>query len=156
MKTSLIFILALINLSFFAIDKKDIYKALSGNSFQEIDNLIVKLEAQESNSLNRIYKGSLIAKSAEFEKSTAKKISKFKIGVQLLESEIAAFPKETEYRFLRLCIQEHCPKILKYNKNITEDVSLIITNYSKQPTKLKSIIRDYAKTSKSLDYTLLK
>jgi hypothetical protein len=156
MKTSLFLIILLSSLSFFSLDKENIYNVLSGSSYQDIDNLIIKIENQESSSINKAYRGSLLAKRASFEKNATKKIAKFKAGVQLLESEISDFPKETEHRFLRLCIQENCPKILKYNKNITEDVELIISNFSKQPTKLKTIITNYSKTSKSLDYTLLK
>ena len=98
----------------------------------------------------------MLTKKASFEKAVQSKIKSFKAGATLLETEISKFPKQTEYRFLRLCIQENCPKILGYNKNIQEDVLLISTNYSQQSNLLKKIIYDYAKNSNALDHTLLK
>ena len=132
------------------------YNVFSGNSIQNIDKLITKLELQEPTSINNAYKGALLAKKANFENNVSIKIKTFKTGIKLLECEIQKFPKETEYRFLRLCIQENCPKILKYNKNIKEDAQLITVNFAKQPSNLKTIIATYAKTSKTLDENLLK
>ena len=156
MKASLLIILFFFNLSFLSIDKEKIYNALAGDSYLRIDQLIIELEAEKPSSINKVYKGALLAKRAYFEKNAVKKINKFKEGVQLLESEIGKFPNEIEYRFLRLCIQESCPKILNYNNNITEDSGLIIQNFSKQSSKLKSIITNYSKNSNSLDNSLLK
>lgn len=138
------------------VDTDKFYAVLSGESVEQIDKLISELELQKATSMNNAYKGALIAKKAGFETNVTTKIKTFKSGVQLLESEINKSPKLLEYRFLRLSIQEHCPKILKYNDNINEDVKLIINDYSNQSKKLKSIIINYAKNSNSLDAALLK
>lgn len=156
MKTVAFLIVAFFTLGDLTIEKDEFYDILSGESVQNINKLITDLEQQKSTSINDAYKGALISKKANFEKSAAKKIKTFKIGVELLETEIKKNPKQTEYRFLRLCIQENCPKILKYNKNITEDVQLITSNFKNQSKQLKTIIANYAKSSKALDISLLK
>ncbi len=156
MKTTSLLILFLFSLANPSIEKEKIYNALSGNSSQNISGLIVKLEKTEPSSINKAYIGSLTARNASFEKGVQKKIKLFKAGVQILETEIKLFPKHTEYRFLRLCIQEHCPSILKYNENIKEDAQLITSNYSQQSKELRAIIFDYAKTSAAINSSHLK
>ena len=156
MKTTCFLILLVSSIIGSPIDRKMVYTSLSDNSSQSINEILVEIEKTESSSLNRAYKGALLARKAEFEKNIKQKIRSFKAGVQLLEKEINLNPKHTEYRFLRLCIQEHCPPILKYNKNIKEDVQLITNSYSGQSKNLKSIIFEYSKKSKAIDQTLLK
>lgn len=80
-------------------------------------------------------------------KSAAKKIATFKAGGKLLESAIQSDPNNAEYRFIRLTIQEHAPKILKYNKNIEEDKVLILKGYKKMDSKTRAYVLDYAKQS---------
>lgn len=140
----------------FSIEKSTYYNALSSNSVKELDKMISQLEKEKTSPINRAYKGTLIAKKASFEKVVAEKIKLFKKGVTLLEDEINKFPKNIEYRFLRLTIQENAPKILKYNTNIKEDVSLITKEYSRLNKALKSIILDYSKNSKLLNSSNLK
>ena len=156
MKTAFLLFFCFFNVSSFYLDKNDLYSALSGDSSQKIDQIIVGLNQEQSTSINKCYKGALLAKRADFETTAVKKINKFKAGVKLLEVEIEKFPNEVEYRFLRLCIQENCPKVLKYNKNISEDVKLIERSFSKQSKKLRTIIFEYAKSSNALNHILLK
>ena len=137
-------------------DLDNYYTVFSGKSIQNINQLIKELDQLELTTFNNAYKGALLAKKANFEESVTEKIKIFKTGVQLLEIEIKKFPKETEFRFLRLCIQENCPKILRYNKNLDEDAKIITNNFSKLTNKLKIIIANYAKTSKVLNENLLK
>ena len=156
MKTILFILFSSLPFMNLSVDIDNYYTVFSGKSIQNINQLITELEQQEHTTINKAYKGALLAKKADFEDSVTKKIKTFKIGVQLLEIEIKKFPKETEFRFLRLCIQENCPKILKYNKNLDEDAKIITNNFSKLTNKLKIIIANYAKTSKVLDENLLK
>ena len=148
-----VFSLSLFN---FSIEKNKFYDVLSSNSVEKLDKMISQLEKEKQSPINRAYKGTLIAKKASFKKVAAEKIKLFKAGVLLLETEIKKSPKVVEYRFLRLTIQENCPKILKYNTNVKEDVSVITKGYSKLNTNLKSIILDYSKDSKLLNSSILK
>ena len=111
------------------VDSDTFYTALSGQSIEKINELISELEGQKASSVNNAYKGALLAKKANFETKASAKIKTFKSGAQLLETEIEKFPKQIEYRFIRLSIQEHCPKILKYNGNINEDAKLIVNGF---------------------------
>ncbi len=72
------------------------------------------------------YQGALYMKKADFVKGVKDKIKTFKKGAQILEDEIAKKPSNAEFRFLRLAVQEHAPRILKYNKNINEDKKAVI------------------------------
>jgi hypothetical protein len=90
-------------------------------------------------------------KKSGFEKTPKEKLELFKQGKTLLEKEISSNAKNTEYRFLRLIIQENAPAILKYQSNIVEDAKWIKANYSSLATDVKNSIVSYAKTSKNLD-----
>lgn len=139
----------------FSIDKSSYYDALSSNSIEKLEGMVQQLEREKSSPINRAYKGALIAKKASFEKTAAAKIKLFKSGVALLENEITKSSKEVEFRFLRLTVQENCPKILKYNQNINEDIDVIIKGYSHLNKELKKVILDYAKNSKTLNSSKL-
>jgi len=140
----------------FTVDRNVFYKTLSGGDLTQLKSYISQLEKEKTTATNNAYWGALTAKKANFEKGASQKIKTFKAGVKKLELEITNHPKNVEYRFLRLSIQEHCPKILKYNKNITDDALLISNGFAKQNSTLKKIIRKYAQQSKGLDSKLLK
>ena len=156
MKSIILILLLNFSIAGFSIDKNSFYKVLSSNSETEITNKLQQLEKEKTSSLILAYKGALIAKKASFEKKATQKIKLFKTGVTLLETEITKSPKKIEFRFLRLAIQENCPKILKYNQHIKNDVAVITAGYPKLNKELKKIILDYAKSSKTLNPSLLK
>ena len=147
MKAVLIFFAITISFFNFSIEKKTYYDALSSKTVEPLDLMINQLEKEKSSPLNSAYKGTLIAKKAGFVKGAGEKLKLFKAGVKLLEDEIKKDPKETEYRFLRLTIQENCPKILKYGHNIEEDKAILYKNYKSLSKELQQVISDYAKTS---------
>ena len=150
--------LLILTFSFFnlSIDKGSFYDALSSNSVEDLEQMIQLLEKEKATPLNLAYKGTLIAKKAGHAKNAAEKVKLFKSGIKLLEAEILRSPKEIEYRFLRLTIQENCPKILKYNQNIEEDVTMITKGFSHLNKELKHILLDYSKNSKLLKSSDLK
>jgi hypothetical protein len=156
MKTTILLFLFTFSFFSFSIERSAYYNALKSNSVSELSSMIENLENEKSTPLNRAFKGALIAKKASFEKTAAAKIKLFKSGIELLENEISKSSKEIEYRFLRLAIQENCPKILKYNKNINEDVKMITAEYSTLNKALQKVILDYAKDSISLNSSSLK
>jgi hypothetical protein len=156
MKSVFLFIVfTLLNFNFL-IEKSLYYDILESGSIEEIDDMILKLEKEKTSPLNLAYKGTLIAKKASFIKNAKTKISLFKSGIKLLENEIYITPSEVEYRFLRLAIQEKCPKLLKYNKNLNEDRDVILAGFSKLRKDLKKIILDYSKNSDVLISSTLK
>ena len=143
-------VLLLILISSFVLrsfDKDSYYEALSGQSEESIDKEIAKLDNEKKGSLNNAYLGALLMKKAGFLKGVNNKIKTFKRGAGLLEEEIKSNPNNTEYRFLRLTIQEHAPKILKYNKNLEEDKRVVISGYKKLEPDLQKIIKNYSANS---------
>ena len=132
------------------------YKALKSKSLSTITTALAELDKQKQTTTSQAYKGALLMKKSNFEKAVPQKVKVFKEGAALLEAAIAKYPNNTEYRFLRLAIQENAPKVLKYNKNLMEDKAIIVANYSKLPSELKAYIKDHAAQSKTLAPTDLK
>jgi len=156
MKSVILFLIITFSFLQPSVEKSLFYNALSSESITQLDDMIKQIEKEKTSPLNLAYKGALIAKKASFEKKAADKVKMFKSGIKLLETEINNAPKETEYRFIRLTIQENSPKILKYNKNIDEDITLIVNDYSKLNKGLKKVIFNYSKKSTALNSASLK
>lgn len=136
------------------IEKKDVYAALSSSSLSLLDAQLSKV--QSSGIKERIaYEGALLMRKADLVSVPVKKLSFFKQGHKKLEASIAGNKANAEYRFLRLMIQEHAPKSLGYNKNISEDSKIIAANYKSLSSILKNIILDYSKKSKALPSSAL-
>ena len=95
-------------------------------------------------------------KKSSYVKGAAKKLSVFKEGRELLEQAIKRYPKNAEFRFIRLTIQENAPKILRYNKNTTEDKKAIVAGYKTMNSKTRAYIMDYARSSSLLKTSELK
>lgn len=132
-----------------SFDNSAFYKVLKSGSAAEIDaqinmvrgSLIPEKEA---------YEGTLLMKRSELLSKAKDKLSIFKTGSSKLESSILKDSYNTEYRFLRLIIQEHAPRIVKYRKALEEDSRLIKKNYNSLSPFLQQIIIDYCKNSKVL------
>lgn len=136
---------------FLSTTSSTFYKALYSDSLVTIESALKKLEQEKSSSKIKAYKGGLTMKKSDYQKAAAQKVALFKKGHQLLEGAIKDAPQNAEYRFIRLTIQEHAPKILKYNKNITEDKALIVKGYSKLSKTTQAYILDYAQQSAILN-----
>lgn len=120
----------------------------SGNVSQ-IDVLQKQLQ-KTSGAEKEAYEGALLMRKAETLAVPAKKLALFKKGHKKLEAAILYAPSNTEFRFLRLMVQEHAPKNLGYNKNIMQDAELIKTNYKSLSAAMQTQISDYSKSSKAL------
>lgn len=129
------------------IGKSEFYEAFSGKTEQALDGMISLLEKEKSSSAVMAYQGALYMKKAEFVKGVNGKVKTFKKGAHMLEDEIAKKPSNAEYRFLRLAVQEHAPKILKYNKNLDEDKKAVAEGYKAFDPELKKIVKNYAASS---------
>lgn len=96
------------------------------------------------------YEGTLLMKKAGLVAKAKDKLNLFKSGRSKLESSISKDDNNTEYRFLRLIIQEHAPKAVKYRNELEEDSKLIHTNFKSLSPFLQQQIIDYSKKSKVL------
>ena len=133
----------------------EVYKALRGESAEVIETVLSDLQEKKTSPLNNAYIGTLLMKKSEYMTTARKKVSIFKEGHAILETEIANDPGNAEYRFLRFAIQEHAPKILGYNKNIENDKKQIIENFKTFSPTLQDFIKEYALKSPNLELILL-
>ncbi len=113
-------------------------------------NQQLKLLSNSSIKEKDAFEGALLMKKAELVKEKKEKLELFKAGKSKLEAAILKDAKNCEFRFLRLIIQEHAPKILKYQNNINEDAKFIKNNFSSNPEHLKKLIQEYSKSSLNL------
>jgi hypothetical protein len=132
------------------VSKAEFYKAFSGDSQELMDKVLAKLESGGNDARKQAYQGSLLMKKAAFAKGVKAKVNIFKKGAKLLEKQIDAAPANAEFRFLRLCVQEHAPAILGYNKDMEADKNVISEGFEKMDGELKAIVKDYAATSKEI------
>lgn len=122
------------------------YEVLESDSPDKMSEVLKKFGAPQDGVQNA-RKGALMMKKSQFYRVPKDKLDLFKKGRLKLESEIEKDHNNVEYRFLRLAVQENCPKILKYNDNIQEDKTIIIAKFYKASKELQNVILDYAKTS---------
>ena len=93
------------------------------------------------------YTGALTMRKSGLTKSGLEKLSYFKKGRRMLEASIKQDSLNAEYRFLRLMIQEHVPDFLNYHSKKKEDAIMIRESYTKLPSELQAIIKNYSKNS---------
>jgi hypothetical protein len=130
-------------------DKPAFYKAMESGNAEELNNKINSIK-KSSIPEKEAYEGALLMKKADIASKAKEKLNLFKAGRIKLEAAIAADKENTEYRFLRLILQEHAPKIVKYRDQIEEDSKMISSNFKNLSSFLKDIITDYSKKSKFL------
>src|SRR5207302_1291300 len=121
---------------------------------QSENKSLVDAQISELNSapadIKDAFLGAMIMRRAGIGGNPATKLKLFKQGHKLLEEAIVKDPKNVEYRFLRLMIQENSPGILGYKKNEQQDSELIRKSYKTLPEDLQKTIADYNKKSKVL------
>jgi hypothetical protein len=130
-------------------DKISYYQILKNGSLTEINNEIALIDASSLKNKDAFI-GALMMKKAGLLKVAKEKLDNFKKGATKLETILRADTSNVEYHFLRLIIQEHAPKVVKYNKNISEDAAFIKKNYNELPSDVQKILIDYSQTSKAL------
>jgi hypothetical protein len=144
--------IAMLSLSFAAgqgFDKSAYYKNLSLKDVKRIDeelNLVKNLPLPDRDA----YEGALLAKKAGLAGKAKEKLNLFKAGKKKLESAISSDSKNTEWRFLRLIIQENAPKAVNYKNNIKDDSEHVRKNFQSLPEPVKKVVLDYSKNSKVL------
>ena len=129
--------------------RSDFYSAMSGDKEAAINkqiDLVAGAPAAEKDA----YEGALLMKKAGIIGNTKKKLDLFKSGRKKLEAAIQKDSSNTEFRFLRLMIQEHAPGILGYKGEMDKDRLYIKNNFKKLPIVVQGAIREYSKESKIL------
>jgi len=130
-------------------DKVGFYKVMATGDTDAINKEI--LIVQESSADNKDgYEGALLMKKADFLVAAKKKLKIFKAGCIKLETALQADSNNTEFRFLRLSIQEHAPKAVKYHCDLEKDKLFIQKNFKSLSAVVQSAILDYCKKSNFL------
>lgn len=127
-------------------DKNVFYKVIKAGSVDDIDTELSYIDGASFNEKDA-YKGTLLMKKAGMVKKAKDKMDLFKSGRIKLETALHGDPNNTEYRFLRLMIQEHAPKVTKYKAQLDEDSEYVKKNYTKLSPDVQEIVKDYSKTS---------
>ena len=130
-------------------DRSVFYAVLKSGKANEIDAQI-KIVKKSAIPEKEAYEGTLLMKRSELFAKAKDKLNVFKSGRSKLESSISKDNGNTEYRFLRLIIQEHAPRIVKYRNELEEDSRVIQTNFNNLSQFLQQLIIDYSKESKIL------
>ncbi|WP_430614468.1 hypothetical protein [Flavobacterium sp. JP2137] len=105
-------------------------------------------EQGSASALHEAYRGAAITLRAKNSSDLLHKKKYATEGLTILEKSIAQEPKNVEMRLIRLSIQEHAPRILKYSSNIEEDRKMIVDGYKKEPKSVQELIKDYSLQSK--------
>ena len=127
-------------------DRVAFYNVLKSGSIEDIDKEILIIEAS-SIIEKEAYHGTLLMKKAGMVKKAKDKLAYFKKGRIKLDTELHENNTNAEYRFLRLIIQEHAPKVTKYHSQINEDAEYIKKNYKDLLPAVQQAVIDYSKTS---------
>ena len=130
-------------------DRSAFYNAMASDNLQEINTQLAIINISSINE-KEAYEGALLMKKAGLVTKAKEKLSLFKAGRLKLEASIKKNSNNTEFVFLRLIIQEHAPKMVKYNADIEKDSLQIRANYKSLPFVVQQAISDYSKKSKVL------
>ena len=130
-------------------DREAFYVAMASGSIEAVNN---ELAVVRSSSVKEkdAYEGALLMKKAGLLKIPAEKLKAFKAGRIKFDPAISGDIENVEYHFLRLTIQEHAPRVVKYYKEIETDKEYIHKGYRNLSPVIQKAILDYSKTSKVL------
>lgn len=130
-------------------DREAFYGVMASGNLEAVNNelAIVRSSAVKEKDA---YEGALLMKKAGLLKIPAEKLKAFKAGRIKFDPALAGDNGNVEYHFLRLTIQEHAPRVVKYYKEIDTDKEYIHKGYKSLLPVVQKAILDYSKTSKVL------
>ena len=135
--------------SFQTFDKATFYSAIASGDIGKIDDELSVVRASDTKG-KEAYEGALLMRKAGLLNRAKEKLATFKSGCIKLERSVAADSGIVEYRFLRLIIQEHAPKVVHYDKDRVKDSKVIIQSFSTLSPVLQKAILNYCPHSKLL------
>lgn len=134
---------------FQGFNKSDFYDVMKSGGIEEINNQLVIIGDSFIHE-KEAYQGALLMKKAGLVKKPKDKLKFFKTGRIKFETALLSDSNNVEYHFLRLSIQEHAPKIVKYHGQLEKDSGYIKLNFKNLSSIVQQAILDYSKTSKVL------
>ena len=130
-------------------DRPAFYAAMSSGKMEDVNEELVLLKSATI-SEKEAYEGALLMRKAGLIKKTAEKLELFKKGRIKLETALLKDSINGEYHFLRLSIQEHAPKMVKYQAELETDKQYIKKSFKNLLPAIQQAIIDYSKSSKIL------
>ncbi|HEV3411838.1 MAG TPA: hypothetical protein VG101_05130 [Puia sp.] len=131
------------------IDKARFYSAMASGNLEETNNEL-SIVAASTIKEKEAYTGALLMRKAGMLTRAKEKLATFKSGYAKMERSIALDSANIEYRFLRLIIQEHAPRVVHYDKDREKDSRAIIQSFPTLPPVLQKAILNYCPHSKLL------
>jgi hypothetical protein len=128
-------------------DKHSFYNVMETGNVNAIDQEITTIEAAGIIEKDG-YEGALLMKKAGMVAPPKEKLKFFKAGRIKFEKAMQADSNNTEFRFLRLTIQENAPKIVKYRNNLVTDKAFVVSHFQRLPLAVQDAIKQYSKRSK--------
>lgn len=139
-------------------DKSAYYAVMAAGKMEQINHELKLLNTDSINEKDA-YIGALLMRKAGLEAIPAEKLRFFKTGRIKLESSLLKDSENGELHFLRLMIQEHAPKIVKYSTNLESDKLIVRNTFNTLSPVVQQAIIDYSKNSNILhtqDFHFLK
>jgi hypothetical protein len=137
----------LVGLSIF--DKSGFYAVFSGGTLPQVDSELAVINSVGFAGKNA-FEGALLMRKAGLRSSPFDKLHDFRKGAHELEDAIAQDSTNTEYRFLRLVIQENAPGIVKYRDDLEKDNLYIHQHFQELSPVVQKAVRDYSRHSRIL------
>lgn len=135
-------------------DRSGVYRAMASSSLKAVDSQLNAIKEAPKND-QEAYEGALLMKKAGLVANAKNKLNLFKSGRNKLEAVLAKDSMNAEWRFLRLMIQEHAPKILNYRRELDKDSQFVGRFFKSLSPVLQQAVTDYSKKSKVLIPALL-
>ena len=132
-----------------SFDREAYYEIMATGRIEEINDELLMVRAASIKE-KEAYEGALLMRKAGLLKKPEEKLKAFKSGRIKLETALLDNTDNAEYRFLRLTIQEHAPRIVKYYKERNSDSEYIKQVFKNLSPVIQTAIRNYSKTSKLL------
>jgi hypothetical protein len=130
-------------------DRPAFYTVVASGNVDKVDAELTKLSAVSIHE-KEAYEGVLLMKKAGLVTKPADKLRFFKSGRIKLDTSLMRDSTNGEYHFLRLIIQEHAPRIVKYSADLEKDRHYIRYTFKSLSPAVKQAIIDYSKKSKIL------
>lgn len=131
-------------------DRPAFYAVMASGKLADIDKELILLNTA-SISEKEAYEGALLMRKSGLLKIAAEKLRFFKKGRIKLERALLKDSSNCEYHFLRLTIQEHAPKVVKYKAELEKDKQYILKYFRNLSPVVQQAIIDYSKNSKILN-----
>lgn len=131
-------------------DRSAFYEAMASGNIKNVNEELIILQSA-SIIEKEAYEGALMMRKSGLLKIPAEKLKYFKKGRIKLEMALLKDSGNGEYHFLRLTIQEHAPKIVKYRTELENDKQYILKSFKNLSPVVQQAIIDYSKSSKILN-----